>query len=149
MDDVLNFRFLGVPMAKQSFKFANKTDKFGNAYMAKYTPSAIVNDDKTIASQVISQIPISHKPWTGAIMVRVQYVFPVTSNFSKKKLDELRAGKRFFKTTKPDLDNLDKKLKDAMEGRVYLNDAQICSSLSEKIYGEVPRVEISLKHLGC
>ncbi len=148
MEEVLNFRFLGVPTPKQSFKYGTGIDKLGNPYVRKYQPSEIVTESKTIASQVIEQIPLTHKPWTGPIMIRMQFVFPPTSGWSKKKLAELKDGKRFYKTTKPDVDNLQKLVFDAMQGRVYINDSQICNLFVEKIYGQTPKTEISLKHLG-
>jgi len=44
-----------------------------------------------------------------------------------------------YKTTKPDLvDNLMKGLFDAMKGVVFIDDALVCKTETEKIYGLVP-----------
>jgi Holliday junction resolvase RusA-like endonuclease len=66
---------------------------------------------------------------------------------TKKIQAQIQLGKKMYKTTKPDLDNLEKMLYDTMQNRVYINDSQICSRFSEKIYGNVPGVNISLKHI--
>ena len=46
--------------------------------------------------------------------------------------------------TKPDLDNLDKSVKDALEGLIYTNDSRIVESRYCKRYGEPERVEITI-----
>lgn len=58
-----------------------------------------------------------------------------------------------YHTKKPDLDNLEKGIKDALEGIYYRNDSQICDKHSRKRYGDTPRVEIDLREIdddeGC
>lgn len=147
-EEILNFTFLGVPQPKQSFRYAVKHDKIGNNFVSKYQSDKVKGNAKDILVQVIEQLPRGFKPWTGGIMFRAQFVFPPPSSFSKKKLEEMRGGKRFFKTTKPDIDNIIKACTDPMQGRVFINDSQICNLFAEKVYGEVPKTVVSLKHLG-
>ena len=143
----MNFKILGVPQPKQSFKFAIRHNKDGGQYVSKYQDGKVLGDEKDIVAQIVEQLPRNHVPWKGGVMIRIQYVFSPPNAFSKKSMERLRAGEKFYKTTKPDQDNLDKALFDAMQGRVFINDSQICSRLSEKVYGEIPRTEISMKHL--
>ena len=49
-----------------------------------------------------------------------------------------------FPDRKPDLDNLVKAVKDALEGVIYTNDSRIVREVAEKRYGDPPRVEIAI-----
>ncbi len=145
---VLNFEFRGIPTAKQSFRFAQRENAQGHTYVQKYTPADVQIAESNIRAAIQQQLPPNFVPWDGAILFRVQYVFPPPKSFKKKKLEEMRAGKRFYKTTKPDIsDNLNKGVCDAMQGVIYLNDSQICQIFAEKIYGDIPITRISMQHI--
>jgi len=49
-----------------------------------------------------------------------------------------------YPATKPDLDNLIKSVKDALEGIIYTNDSRIVDEAVRKRYGDPPRVEIAI-----
>lgn len=147
MSGVLNFNILGEPRPKQSFKFAIRQLKSGGQYVSKYQPDSVEADTFDILSQIVNQLPHGHIPWTGGVMVQIQYLFSPPKTFTKTKMLELQSGAKLYKTTKPDLDNLEKMLFDAMQTRIYINDSQICSRFSEKIYSLIPGIKVSLKHL--
>ena len=46
---------------------------------------------------------------------------------------------------KPDLDNLEKAVMDALEGLFYRNDSQIVSKTARKVYGDPPRVDVRIR----
>lgn len=50
-------------------------------------------------------------------------------------------------TTKPDLDNLLKSVKDALNGVAYVDDSQIVTITAEKAYGEQPKTIIQVTAL--
>ena len=132
----------GIPQPKQSARFSVK--KIGNKVIAKsYQNAEVKQNERNIAYDVKSQLPKGFIPFNVAIGVKVLFVFPPLSSFSKKKISEIESGKIFYKETKPDLtDNLMKGTCDAMNGIVYVDDARICRVETEKIYGMVPRTEI-------
>lgn len=132
---ILKFDILGEPFSKQSFRFARR----GN-YIHKYQPKSIVVKEDGVSWQILNQLPRGFVPTTEAVELDIVYIFPPLKSWSKKKLAELESGKKMYKTTKPDLqDNLCKGLCDAMEGIVFINDSQICSLRSEKVYGLTPK----------
>jgi Holliday junction resolvase RusA-like endonuclease len=49
---------------------------------------------------------------------------------------------------KPDFDNVEKMIADAMNKKLYADDAQINESHFKKVYGEDPRVEILIRSIG-
>lgn len=49
--------------------------------------------------------------------------------------------------TKPDLDNLVKAVKDALEGVLYTNDSRIVEIAARKVYGTPPGVQVQLEEV--
>lgn len=147
--EVLNFKILGEPRPKQSFRASIRQGSKG-AYVHSYQPESVEADTDDVLTQVIAQLPKDHIPWDGGIMARIQFIFPFTQAMKKNKamMERFKAGEKIYKITKPDLDNLEKLLYDAMEFRVYVNDSQVCNKSTEKIYGDIPGINISLKHIG-
>lgn len=143
----MKFIILGIPKAKQSARF--KSVKMGDkTFMKSYQRDDVVQNERNIAFDVKSQLPAGFIPFDGPIGVKVLFVFPPLSSWSKKKLAGLDGGDKIYKETKPDLtDNLCKALFDAMAGIVYPNDSRICKLESEKIYGRVPRIELEIYKL--
>lgn len=55
---------------------------------------------------------------------------------------------RIWPTVKPDLDNVEKAIKDALNGVLYVDDAQVCEVHKKKVYcqnGQEPGVMIELR----
>lgn len=63
---------------------------------------------------------------------------------SKKKRAAMLAGE-ILPTKKPDYDNIEKIISDALNGVAFYDDAQIVSSGLIKVYGEIPRVEVEIR----
>lgn len=148
------------PMAKQSARFTvtrySKGEKKGEPIIFKnnrtgkddvmiksYQEAKITNTAQMLRLQILVQLKA--KPFTmfrNAIFVtRMEFIFKVSKNAPKYMMEDLKNGtKIYFKDTKPDLDNLEKMVWDAMQaekaekdvvnamtGLVYANDAQIVS----------------------
>lgn len=155
----INFFFPGIPFAKQSIRFSNVHDRQGNvvtftdkngkrkALTKKHQPKKLIEQEKSIKVMAISQLPPGFKPFTGAVHIRrIFFKFPPLKSFTKKKLMEIESGITQYKTTQPDLtDNLKKGIYDALEGIVYMNDAQICTEMnSMKCYSFRPGIHITI-----
>lgn len=82
-----------------------------------------------------------HAPDTampGPVRLIVKWIFPADD---KHRPEE-------WKTSKPDTDNLEKALKDEMTKlRFWKDDAQVCSEVTEKFYGEYPGIWIRTEEL--
>lgn len=79
-----------------------------------------------------------------AIELHVDIYWQRPKKYSKKKSllqfkDDLRP------TTKPDLDNLVKGIKDGMTGTLWKDDSQIVSLHVHKYYSEEPRAEVKVR----
>jgi Holliday junction resolvase RusA-like endonuclease len=131
----MKITLLGVPMAKQSARFARR----GN-FMAKYQPAELIHWIEDAKAQIREQMPKEWKPISDQIkIVSISFVYPPLKGWTKKKHKELMDGNRIYKDTKPDIDNLLKNLWDACNGLVWIDDSQIVEINSvKKIFGDTP-----------
>lgn len=137
---------IGTPKPKQSARFRAITSKTtGKTFISSYQNKEVIDNEKNIALNVKSQLPIGFVPFDVAIAVKILYVFPILSNFTKRQKEIIDNCGIIYKDTKPDLtDNLNKGLFDACEGILYTNDSRICKVESTKIYGNKPRIELEI-----
>lgn len=135
------FTILGIPTPKQSFRFT----KTGH----KYQTSKVVQDESNTRAQIVAKLPKKFSILDEPLKMEAEYVFPFPSSFSKKNILLAKSGKRFYKSTKPDIsDNLNKGYLDAMQGVVFLNDSLVCEIRAVKYYGFTPKVVIKIETLG-
>lgn len=83
-------------------------------------------------------------PETAFISVEVTAYLPIPKGATKAQ----RAGmeeKRILPSRKPDVDNIEKAVLDALNGFAYKDDARVCRTSCAKFYGAEPRVEITMK----
>lgn len=95
--------------------------------------------------RVKSQLPRDHEPWNGGIGIAIIYKLPILKSMPEwEKVEIVESDNNWAQATKPDKDNLDKPVQDAMEGLVYTNDSRIYHSTVEKVYSETPGIEIKV-----
>lgn len=81
-------------------------------------------------------------PLVGPIVAFILAVFPIPKSWSTKKRAAAKAGE-IRPTVKPDWDNIGK-MTDAMKGIVFVDDAHIVDGRVKKIYGERPRLVVTV-----
>ena len=117
----------------------------------KYPPSGVKETTDALQQQIkywLKQDYPKFKMFLGPVYVtRVEFVFSPLSTTPNYVLEDLKIGKNiYFKDTKPDNDNLEKLIWDAMEGLVYENDSRIVSKNGIfKRYGIKPGVIIEME----
>lgn len=79
----------------------------------------------------------------GPVKIKTIFFMPIPKSLSQKKQTELQ-GK--YHKSKPDIDNLEKKLYDeiVLSGNIIKDDSQISISETSKIYSANPRTEITI-----
>lgn len=82
------------------------------------------------------------KPWEGPICVEIEITRRLLK-VSGPKQQAMLAG-RILPTTKPDNDNVEKCVFDAMTGIIYIDDAQIVRNMTTKKYGTVEGTQITV-----
>lgn len=82
-------------------------------------------------------------PKDMALGARFTAYYPIPKSFSKKKRAQAIDG-AIAPVVKPDADNVEKLILDALNKVAYYDDAQICYVEKWKKYGEMPRIELSV-----
>ncbi|MGQ9003210.1 RusA family crossover junction endodeoxyribonuclease [Bacillus subtilis] len=80
--------------------------------------------------------------------VKVYRQMPKSVSNSKKKKEKAEKG-LLRPTTKPDVDNYVKGVKDALNHLIYKDDSQVVDLKVSKFYSEEPRVEIKIKEVSA
>lgn len=123
--------FLGNPVAKGRARFTRKG-------RSPYTPARTrlwENRAKDIAKKKMQDRP----PLTGAIRLDLYIVFKPSQSWPVWKKDYALKG-LITHTIKPDADNVQKIVKDSMNGIVYHDDAQVYWGEFKKTFGPDPMV---------
>ncbi len=79
---------------------------------------------------------LDHYPLKGGVYVELDFIFKRHKGIPKNQK---------YKTTKPDRDNLDKAVLDAMNGIIYVDDAQVCDGPIRKLWGDEAQVIIKIE----
>ena len=98
-----------------------------------YTPKK-THDAEDIITYAAQQRMGGCSPTTDNVVMMVVVIFPIPQSYRGKKRSMAESG-RLLPGKKPDIDNLVKLAADAMNGIVYVDDAQVCRLVAEKKCG--------------
>lgn len=85
-------------------------------------------------------------PLRGALLLDIRIIRHVPMGFSEKYRQQALNGE-LWPVLRPDLGNYAKLIEDALNGEVYIDDAQICKSFEAKVYGPEPKTIITVQAL--
>lgn len=105
-----------------------------------YTDPKVATYKRTVAA-VAQACMHPRKPHSGPVVLEMRAVLPIPASWSAKRraaaLEGLEAPGK-----KPDWDNLGKAVSDALNGVVYVDDAQVVRASVEKVYGNSPQMVV-------
>lgn len=135
---MISFEIEGDPVGKGRPKFSSR-----GGFARAYTPKKTIDYEKKVKKCYLDQIGTK---FDCALRVEITAFYPIPKSTSKKNRvkmlrDEIRC------TKKPDIDNIAKIILDALNGVAYEDDKQVISLEVNKMYGEVPKVAVSLLDL--
>lgn len=110
-----------------------------NGRPSLYTPKTTINAEKIVKAEAYRIF--RGQPLTGPLMIRVDAFFAIRPSWTKKKQAALLGQPHMIK---PDWDNLGKLFCDALNGIVYVDDAQIAGGLCMKWWSDRSRTEITV-----
>ena len=123
---------------------------FARAYTPKKSKK-FEDDLAAIAKAHLRSIGIN-SPLTNACSVTIEAFFTVPKSWTKKRKAELLKDSnglvRHPHVSKPDLDNTQKSVLDALNGIVYVDDCQVCEIVARKFYSNSARLDISIEQVG-
>jgi Holliday junction resolvase RusA-like endonuclease len=85
-------------------------------------------------------------PLLGAIAARLAIVLQIPASWSEKKQAQAEAG-TILPKTKPDIDNVEKAVFDALNGVAWRDDVQIVDVSKSKRYGRTPGVTVEFEEI--
>jgi Holliday junction resolvase RusA-like endonuclease len=140
MNDTITLTVLGNPKALKRHRMFRRGSKIGS-----YDPSA--GDKADFLAVAHSQAP--EKPLEGPIKVNCDFIFPRPKSHYRtgKYAGQLKPNAPTWHCCKPDRDNLDKFVLDALQGVFFRDDAQVVTGEIRKFYDERPRTVIKIDEL--
>ncbi len=82
------------------------------------------------------------RPFEGPVAMRIEFFFKVPKSWPKKRKAEAK-----WHTNKPDIDNLQKAIKDALNGIAYRDDSQVCQVMARKQYAQSDGMMIEIEEI--
>ena len=136
------FRVDGIPVPKlrHRHRIAHRAD--GSAYSVSYTPKRTKAWERELRKHAVEAMA-GRRPYARGVAVTgtITFFLPVPQSWSNARR---RAAVGQLVAKKPDADNLGKAVKDALNGVVYEDDAQLADVRLVKRYGS-PGVAVQLK----
>ena len=129
---MIAFTVPGEPVAKGRPRFVRAT---GRAFTPKKTETY-----EGIVADHAARVMDGREAFEGPLRLTVRAVYLIPQSWSAKKK---RAA--FWKTSKPDADNLAKVVKDALNKIAYRDDAQIVELTVQKKYGPIAGLTVSVE----
>lgn len=134
---MINFAIPGQPQGKARAKTVRNKHTGG---VHSFTPEKTVLYENLIKTIAMEQKPkCTEKP----VCLIITAYFEIPKSKSKKIQGQMLADE-ILPTKKPDLDNIVKCVKDALNGIVYKDDSQVVQLYATKYYAYTPRVEITI-----
>jgi len=133
--DSFTFTVEGVPVAKERPRKA-KDGHF-------YTPQKTKDHEELIQQFWMAN---GKKFIEGAIGLLVVFYMPIPKSLSKKQRERVLSGE-VPHTSKPDLDNLGKLIKDSMNECAYKDDSYVVAETFIKVYDLHARTEITISSM--
>lgn len=110
-----------------------------------YTPAKTVSWETEIAMRARAAMR-GRKPFDGPVRVDYVATFATPASWPRWKRELADAG-RIYHTTKPDRDNIDKALCDALNGIAWTDDCYAVAGGQRKVYGPVPQLAVCITPL--
>lgn len=127
-----------VPKARARVFFNKKANR-----VMSYTPKKTMGFEQLVATEAVKWRPSFGLIMTG-ITINIKIYKPIPKSMSKKKRDLAEKG-LILPITRPDGDNYEKGIFDALKGVIWHDDGQIVDCHWQKFFSVTPRVEVTIQ----
>ena len=135
---VITFTVLGEPRGKQRPRFNPKTGR------KPHTPGETVAYEKLIQWEYLRQCKNYRFPDDVPLRLDIVAYYGIPQSASKKK-QEAMAKAYLRPTKKPDYDNVQKIVGDALNKVAYKDDSQIVDSRVQKFWSYAPKITVTIQ----
>lgn len=137
----------GIPQGKGRARAFIRRGGRGAGTTGHYTPEKTRSYEGVIAA--MAQAAMAGRALlTAPLLIEVIAVMPVPPSWPAWKRAAALRGE-VLPTTKPDLDNIEKALKDGFNQVVWRDDAQVVHCVKSKRYGDTPGVMVTVTPSGA
>ena len=121
----------GAPVAKGRPRFSRRSGR-------TFTPAKTAQAEETLAGRAMALLAgVEGLPLQGPLRLEATFTSVQPASWSRKKRAETPAP-----TSRPDVDNLLKLATDALNGVVWVDDAQLVTIICRKVYGDAPSTRL-------
>ncbi|MGI9492184.1 MAG: RusA family crossover junction endodeoxyribonuclease [Geminicoccaceae bacterium] len=132
----------GVPVAKGRPRFTTV-----NGFAASYTPKKTQNYENWVRMCGVQSMSMAGRStMDDALDITIIAHVPIPSSWSGKRKRKAALGE-ISPTKRPDLDNFVKAAVDGLTGIVWRDDSQIVNLTARKLYGETPKLVITVEQI--
>jgi len=85
-------------------------------------------------------------PITGPVRIQMMAIYAIPASWSPALKEAAQRGE-IFHVSRPDLDNLEKNLLDALNGIAFMDDCQVAELMCRKRYGHPERTDVTIWHI--
>lgn len=144
------FTVPGVPKGKGRAKSSSRIGRdprtgAARVFTRHYTPEATAAYESLVKLAAAKAMG-GREAYTGPIRLELAIVLPIPQSWSGVRQRRAAAG-LIAPTVKPDSDNVEKAIKDGLNGVVYRDDVQVVQDSKSKVYGAVPGVKVVVTFL--
>lgn len=136
----VSFTIPGNPQGKGRPRFSTR-----GGFVRAYTPQKTASYEEAVRFE-LARAMRGKRPAEAPVSLTIVARVPVPGSWSKVRRERALAGE-IRPTVKPDLDNIEKIVLDAMNGGAFPDDAYVVSCSKTKIYSENPGVTVTLVEL--
>lgn len=145
----VRFTVYGEPKAKGRPRVSVRKSGDGEKTFARaYTPKETVVYENQVKMEYENQCDSFRFPDDAMLDVRIFAFYGIPKSVSKKKRQMMIDGD-IRPIKKPDFDNIAKIICDSLNGIAYRDDTMVVDGMFRKYYSEKPRVEVSIREVGC
>lgn len=138
----ITIRIPGQPQAKERARSRIVTPRNGKPFVTHYTPPKTVENERNISLYAVDEM-CGGIPFDCPIHLHLTFRFEIPKSWPQWKKD-LALSRDILPTTKPDLDNVEKSVKDALNGIVWKDDCYVVSCEKMSYYSEKPCIVITV-----
>lgn len=136
------FEIRGIPKAQKRSKSRIVKTKSGKIFSHHYDPKENIQEKENTRAQIVQQNPV-FIPQGAPVIVEIVCYLPRPKGHYRSN-GQLKNWAPQYCTSKPDKDNIEKAVYDAMTGVVWHDDAQVVDGRLIKYYGDVPKTVIKV-----
>lgn len=143
----VSFTVMGEAVGKGRSKHRNIPMANGKTLTKEYTPKKTRNYEQTVRLEYERQVGNVMFAKEDALAMSVVVYKPIPKGTSKIKTRRM-LDFEILPAKKPDVSNIIKSIEDGLNKVAYPDDNQIVDQHGEAYYGEVPRVEVTIRVKG-